>query len=580
MVIMALWPTLLRAFASSRPQRSFVSTARFAEEQKKIPMTLLSGFLGSGKTSTLKHLLENTDGVKIGVIVNDVASVNIDAKLISGTTQDGMIELQNGCACCSLADELLTAVDSLLKRKGGELDALVVELSGVADPVAIKANWKVAKQKDHPATKLTDVSKVVTLVDACTFGSDWMTYDIAGVRQGWTEEGDDCSGQRQVTELLAEQVEAADLILINKIDMASKEEVTIASTVARGLNVNAELQSVEFGKISPKMVIGNMMQIKDVPATHDHSHSHDCLEPDCTDPSHAEQSLASSRIEHAHDESVECEDPACSDTSHSHNHDHASKECADPVCTDTSHSHSHAHASEVCEDVECTDTSHDHSHSHRTSTDQLQITNFVYKRDRPFHAKRLLDILNQWPVPVKDNLDLTLMQEAQVEGYSVAGVVEKGNPFIGVLRSKGFIWLAPNKWMGANNDAYRHDTAMYWSHAGKHFGITSAGKWWGTIPKEKIKEYFPADDPEYSRILAEDFVSDEWGDRRQELVFIGINISEDEVSDALDKCLLRDHELQRYRQDAQNLNQMMLNAKSAGLFGEGGMDQYDPDWNN
>lgn len=457
--------------------------------------------------------MENTDGVKIGIIVNDVASVNIDAKLISGTSKDGMIELQNGCACCSLADELLTAVETLLKRKGGELDAVVVELSGVADPAAIKANWKAAKQQNHPATKLTDLTKFVTLVDACTFGSDWMTYDIAGMRQGWTEQGDDCSGQRQVTELLAEQVEAADLILINKIDMASPEEVTIASSVARGLNAKADLQRVEFGKISPLTILGNLMQVEDVPSTHDHSHSHDCHEPACTDPSHAEGVDASTSIEHSHDHSTACVDPACTDASHSHNH--ASEECADPVCTDTSHSHSHAHASEVCEDADCTDTSHSHSHSHKTSTDQLQITNFVYKRDRPFNAKRLLNILNQWPVPVKDNLDLTLMQDAQVDGYSVAGVVEKGNPFLGVLRSKGFVWLAPNKWMGANNDAYRHDTAMYWSHAGKHFGITSAGKWWGTIPREKLKEYFSSDDMEYKRLLAEDFVSDEWGDRRQ-----------------------------------------------------------------
>ena len=457
-------------------------------------------------------MLENTDGVKIGVIVNDVASVNIDAKLISGTSQDGMIELQNGCACCSLADELLTAVDSLLKRKGGQLDALVVELSGVADPVAIKSNWKTAKLQNHPATKLTDVTKVVTLVDACTFGSDWMTYDIAGLREGWTEEGDDCAGQRQVTELLAEQVEAADLILINKIDMASKEEVTIASTVARGLNLKADLQSVEFGKISPLMVLGDLIKVDNSVSTHEHSHSHDCHEPGCTDPAHAEDNHASNSHAHSHAHSAACAEPGCTDPSHSHDH---TSECADPVCTDTSHSHSHAHTSEVCDDVDCTDTSHSHSHSHKTSTDQLQITNFVYKRDRPFNAKRLLDILNQWPVPIKDNLDLTLMQEAQVEGYSVAGVVEKGNPFIGVLRSKGFVWLAPNKWMGANNDAYRHDTAMYWSHAGKHFGITSAGKWWGTIPKEQIKQYFPTDDAEYDRILAEDFVSEEWGDRRQ-----------------------------------------------------------------
>lgn len=572
---MALMPSLLRAFAPSR-QRVFASSALFAENQKQIPITLLSGFLGSGKTSTLKHMLENTEGVKVGVIVNDVASVNIDAKLISGTSKDGIVELQNGCACCSLADELLTAVESLLKQKDGNLDALVVELSGVADPVAIKQNWEAAKLQDHPATKLSDVSRVVTLVDACTFGSDWMTYDIAGVRNGWTEEGDDCAGQRKVTELLAEQVESADLILINKIDMASAEEVKVASSVARGLNKKADLEKVEFGKISPQLVLGDLIKVEETAASHDHSHSHDCHEPDCADPSHDDSHDHASHDHPSACAEPDCAEPDCADPSHSHDHSSA---CEDPVCTDPTHSHSHAPDSEVCEDAECTDTSHSHSHSHKTSTDQLDIASFVYKRDRPFHAKRLLDLLNQWPVPIKENLDIALMQEAQAEGYSVSGRVEKGHPFVGILRSKGFIWLAPNKWMGANDDAYRHDTAMYWSHAGKHFGISSAGKWWGTIPKEDIKQFFPADEKEYNRVLTEDFVSEEWGDRRQEVVFIGIKISEEEVSDALDKCLVRDHELKRYRQDLQNYNQIVLNTKSAGLFDEGGMNQYDPNWN-
>jgi G3E family GTPase len=142
------------------------------KKKNKVPITLLSGFLGAGKTSTLQHLLENTEGVKIGVIVNDVANVNIDAKLISGKT-NGVVELQNGCACCSLADELLTSVDTLL-GDARKFDALVVELSGVADPVAIKSNWNNAKEQGHPVTEKADLSQVVTLVDACTFGTDWM----------------------------------------------------------------------------------------------------------------------------------------------------------------------------------------------------------------------------------------------------------------------------------------------------------------------------------------------------------------------------------------------------------------------
>jgi G3E family GTPase len=491
-------------------------------------MTLLSGFLGSGKTSALLHLLQNKEGYKIGVIVNDVASVNIDGRLISSQTADGIIELQNGCACCSLADELLTSVDRMLS-KGKKWDALVVELSGVADPIAIKSNWQLAKMQRHPATMKTDLSRVVTLVDACTFGTDWMTFDQAGSR--WTDT-EDCVGQRAVTELLAEQVEAADLILVNKVDLASEDQVAVASTVARGLNEKADVEEVAFGRISSQLILGGKQREAVEKHSHD-DHAESCADPDCTDPSHTHQ--------HLHDHAA-CSDPSCADESHSHNH---------------SHEHSHNHD---CEDPDCVDTSHSHSHSHATSTDQLGITSFVYKRDRPFNAKRLLDLLNQWPVPIKDDLDITLLQQAQEGGYSIAGKIESGSPFVGVLRSKGFIWIAPNQWMGANSDAYRHETAMYWSHAGKHFGITAAGKWWGTIPKDQMKQYFPNDPEEYERILREDFVSTEWGDRRQEVVFIGISsISEEDISEKLDKCLLQKHEMERYRKDVNNYNQMMLN---------------------
>ena len=140
--------------------------------KKPIPIILLAGFLGAGKTSTLKHLLENNVNVRIGTIVNDVASVNIDAKLVSNVigninnnnnigdgsgnsaeadpnnyyTNGGMIvELQNGCACCSLADELLTSVSKLTDSGQRNLDAIVVELSGVADPMSVRDNWEQAR---------------------------------------------------------------------------------------------------------------------------------------------------------------------------------------------------------------------------------------------------------------------------------------------------------------------------------------------------------------------------------------------------------------------------------------------------
>jgi G3E family GTPase len=145
---------LITSFSAPLTKIPRRSLALFATADKPIPTILLAGFLGSGKTTTLKHLLENNQSIKIGTIVNDVASVNIDAKLIGNTDSfndsmsNGVIELQNGCACCSLADELMESVMQLTSGEGGkrrELDAIVVELSGVADPVAVRDNWKMAE---------------------------------------------------------------------------------------------------------------------------------------------------------------------------------------------------------------------------------------------------------------------------------------------------------------------------------------------------------------------------------------------------------------------------------------------------
>jgi septin family protein len=154
-----LFPQHQRTFhPSSSSLLTLFSTKSSSQQQKPIPTILLAGFLGSGKTTTLKHLLQNNQSIKIGTIVNDVASVNIDAKLVANSNSyddttmandGGVIELQNGCACCSLADELMESVMQLTTvgsdGQKRELDAIVVELSGVADPVAVRDNWEVAR---------------------------------------------------------------------------------------------------------------------------------------------------------------------------------------------------------------------------------------------------------------------------------------------------------------------------------------------------------------------------------------------------------------------------------------------------
>jgi G3E family GTPase len=578
-----VWPS------SFRPSLLYASTSSSSTHQEKkqsletdkVPITLLSGFLGSGKTSTLQHLLENTDGLQIGVIVNDVASVNIDAKLVSaaGKSNAGILELQNGCACCSLADELLTTVDTLLEsrrrrqvspeesnsdnddennnnnKKKSNFDALVVELSGVSDPVAIRSNWNAAKMQGHAVTKKAELQQIVTLVDASTFGTDWMSWDEAGARDGWVDPADECAASRKVPELLAEQVEAADVLLINKIDLAGPTQVKIASALARSINQKAVMEEVQYGRVSPHQILRNNQSTSVVDGCN--------KDPDCIDTSHSH--------------------------SQSHEHMEATLGCNDPDCTDPTHSHSHAHPHDndseaaTCGDPDCNDPSHSHDHSHshaKTDIDNLGIINFVYIADRPFNAKKLLPLLSAWPVPVKNDLDLDLLKDSIEEGYWVDGTQESSStasPFVGVLRSKGFCWLAPTRWTGPGADAWRHDTAMYWSHAGKHFGISAAGKWWGTISKEQMKQYFKDNPAEFDRIVSEDFVSEEFGDRRQELVFIGVGIDQEEITKALDNCLLQKKGMERYRQELNNYRNTILTAPSggSGLFDVGGIDHMD-----
>lgn len=339
-----------------------------------------------------------------------------------------------------------------------------------------------------------------------------MTWDKAGERPSWDSETDNSihASVRNVPELLAEQVEAADLLLVNKIDLAGEGQVGIVTEVARGLNEKASVMEVEFGRVDARELLGKLE--KDEGETQQHSHDH----------------------EHSHGHS----DETSHSHSHSHSHDHDAEECTDP-----SHSHLHEHASE-CDDPDCTDASHSHSHDHggALAENHLGISSFVYSSTVPFNSQRLLALLNQWPIPIKDSLEIgTLDDDNEIQpGQNKA--------FAGVLRSKGFCWMSPTHWSTApGNDVWRHDTAMFWSHAGKHFGINAAGKWWGCLSKDQIKPFFANNMEEYDRIMDEDWKSEEWGDRRQEIVFIGVNLDEQDIRSALDGCLCTEEEMVEYR---------------------------------
>jgi G3E family GTPase len=435
---------------------------------------------------------------------------------------------------------------------------------------------------------LASLERTVTLVDACTFGTDWLSWDEAGDRPEWREDGGGGNNAfhpstRKVPELLAEQVEAADLLLVNKIDMADGGQVAVASGVARGLlkeEARGNVLEVSYGRVSVAELLGEdimgavAVKVGEKDMGHSHGHGdHDggasstCVEPGCADASHDHSS--SSIAEEG--KSSPCDDPACADPTHAHSHGHdhspdGASTCDDPACTDPAHSHSHGHdhaaasadGTTTCDDPVCTDPTHSHSHehSHATSTEvsmnHLGISSFVYRASVPFNSQRLLALLNQWPVPIKDELDIGLVVGlGNKEGNLDDETPEDKRAFVGVLRSKGFCWMAPTYWTnvrgGPGEDVWRHDTAMYWSHAGKHFGISTAGKWWASLGKDGMRPYFANNMGEYDRILREDWASEEWGDRRQELVFIGTRLDEDVIRSALNSCLCTEEEMVDYR---------------------------------
>ena len=185
------------------------------------PMTLLGGFLGAGKTTTLTHLLTNRDGLRIAVLVNDVAAVNVDAMSLRRTTVEAgsdieMVQLENGCVCCSAAGDLVPAVAALLERN--EFDHVVIELSGVADPVNVQTSLGLGG---------IAVDRKVALVDANSFPELYGSMEKAGEREDLTGRQDKmphaCVVERPVVELLLQQIESADVILVNKCDLASEE---------------------------------------------------------------------------------------------------------------------------------------------------------------------------------------------------------------------------------------------------------------------------------------------------------------------------------------------------------------------
>lgn len=473
---------------------------------KPIPVTLLSGFLGSGKTTLLEKILTSNHGLKVAVIINDVSQLNIDAALIRDhkvtQKEEKLIQLQNGCICCTLRGDLLEELSEL--ALSGKFQYIVIESTGISEPMQVAETFTTEfsqmllqsegsmsedeKKALENIVKMGGLNKIcqldtcVTVIDSLNFLSNFETTEFLADRWGDNGQGET---ERTITDLMVDQIEFSDVIIVNKISTISKKKQKKIEKVIKTLNPIAKIIKADYCDVPVKEVIGTKLF------------------------DFEKSSTSAGWLQSINEMTLR----------------------------------------------EGFGTDKNAKLTPKPETEEYGINNFVYVSRRPFHPERLYKLIRdkfviieqsgfddeEAPVEELDDSEEENEEEDESEeeeeeeeddGYAPPSEKQiiknkKGSIFAPMLRSKGFFWLAS-----------RYIMRGEWSSAGAMLTLKGGIPWFAVTGPE----YFP---PEAAALIAKD-MKGKHGDRRNELVFIGVKIDKKKLSKALDACLLNDKEYKQF----------------------------------